>query len=524
MVQDLLPTVNLAAIGASTQNTPLWYRQHYSDAQPFTYRSGLTFEEVLENIRTWIPETLLPYFNDTLGGLKGDIDTLSAAFDTAIQNALNAITASDVNITDPIIATALQAINSQSRAWLDNRYALYDASNPSGGDDTATLQALLIAAQTTNGLLRLRPGTYKANLVSNQSVAQPRIQGASRDRTKLQALANTSPALKLKGGSGSLGGGFLSDFEIAATDAGGGIGLQLADTNGVTWSRLRFSGTLDYAIEFYNEAALGFTEYNFGDADIKSSVKTGIHYKRSAASTAESFHGSGVVQGTLINQVAGASTPMVLIESNCFPYNAPMTMAVFPRNSNVPIIRNLNTGRKVSFYGHLDIEVQGGASNIDVADRNYGIVYYAGTPLALQTGDHTKLGNFYLVDKIHYNGGNTFVQLRPYQVVATLGTGSTTIGPTQMGSGMYNVEIKASNYHYSFTLMCWQSPYDPTGTVTILSTNKSLNTAGFGAPTFAWTNYGLVITNAAYPSTGVTAYIHVIPIQTSISDDKLGQL
>lgn len=523
-MQELLPTVNLADLGVSSQQVPnLWYRRDYTEATPFTYRSGLTFEEVLENIRTWIPEVFLPYFNQQSLGLRGDVESLAAAFDTAIQTALNAITASDVAITDPIIATALQAINSQSRAWLDNRYALYDAQAPSGVDDTATINALLLAAQTTNGLVRLRPGTYIGNFVTAQSFSQPRIAGANRDRTKLKGLSNTLPVLKLKGGSGSLAGGLLSDFEIAASDTGGGIGLQLADTNGVQFSRLRFSGSLDFGVEFYNEAAGGFTEYNFGDADFKSAVKTAIHYKRSANATAESFHGSGVVQGTLINQVAGASTPMVLIEAGCFPYNAPLTMGVFPRNSGLPVIRNLNTGRAATFFGNIDIEVQGGASNIDIGDRNFGNILYAGTVECLQTGDHTKLGNLYLIEKVHFNGGNTYAQLKPYQIVTALGTGSTDASPNKWGTALVNIEIKAANYHYSALLSVWQSPYDPTGTVTVLAVNKLLNTANYDAPAFTWTNYKLQIINAQFPATGVTAYMHIIPIQSAVSDDKLGQ-
>src|SRR4051812_37367507 len=174
------------------------------------------------------------------------------------------------------------------------------APPPAGGDDTTAPQTLLTQAQNTGGTLVLRAGTYRANLATAQSFNQPRIIGQGKNYTTLQGFVNTSPVLRFKGGSGQFSGGLVSDLTITGT---GGIGLQYADVTGARWTRIEIGGTLAVGLEFWNESTSGFTEFCHGDVEIASTVILPVHYRRTGGS--ESFHGTGLTHGTVLDQAVG---------------------------------------------------------------------------------------------------------------------------------------------------------------------------------------------------------------------------
>lgn len=295
------------------------------------------------------------------------------------------------------------------------------APAPSGGDDSSILQPLLTQAQTTGGTLILRAGTYRANLATGQSFQQPRIIGQGKNHTTLQGFVNTAPVLRFKGGSGQFSGGYLADLTITGT---GGIGFEIADACGVRWNRLEFGGTLAEGLRFHNESANGFSEFNHGDAEFASTVILPVNYRRSGG--AESFHGTGLTHGTVFNQRAGQTTPVIQIGAGCFPYNAPLSAAFFTRTT-APLIAHLNLAgnRYAGFWGHITIENVPGNNSAVLVDPAQNVVEYSGN-VTLAGALDFQWGNFRFNDMMYYNDGGLSLWHKVNKV--TVPTSSTSPG------------------------------------------------------------------------------------------------
>jgi hypothetical protein len=248
------------------------------------------------------------------------------------------------------------------------------APDPTGGDDTAVLQPLLTAAQTTGGILELRDGNYRANLTTTAAASQPRIIGQGKKSTTISSFDITKPVLRFKGNTATLTGGYIADLFIGGT---GGVGIELADVSGVTWSRIGVGGTLTEGIRFHTEAAGQVCEFNTGDAEFGPGLVQAVHYKRTAGD--ESFRGTGFTAGTVFTQPAAPTQPVILIDAGCWPHSAPLT-AAFTIAASMPVIRDLNTtaNRAAQFTGAITAYIAGGIAGTLVDDAQTP-VYYAGT-------------------------------------------------------------------------------------------------------------------------------------------------
>lgn len=398
------------------------------------------------------------------------------------------------------------------------------SGDTTGVADQAALQPLLTAAQATSGTLVLQAGTYHVTgLATASSFTQPRIVGQGRDQTIVQGTTASSPIIRFKGGSGRLSGGYLADFTILANPSGGGIGLQIADAGGVRWARLKFDGALAEGIQFCNEAAGSFCEYNSGDAYFKGTVVLPVHYVRLSGN--ESFHGTGLTHGTLIEQSTTATSPMILIDPGAFVYGAPLDIAVFPSAPNVSIIRNLNMGRIASFHGHLDIETGSAGTNVSVADPAQNTVLYMGTMGGLASGTGLVMGACRLADKTYYSGANQQTIYRQYQQAFPVTATTMTLTTQKTGVAFAQVDIRqGGNYYRSYLLHLWPNVYGTNGTVTILANPESLDVNTVGAPTFTISNSQLVATNSNFPTDGsMVAYVTILPLNINQSVDAFEQ-
>lgn len=138
--------------GTTVANIPELFRA-YSEVQPFNYRDGATYTQILESMRVWILDDLVPYLNTNFSDIQDNwdenIQNIVAGINDALQTALNAIANANVIITDPAVLAAFNAVTSQSRDYLDNRYqakASYvlrgTGIDPTGvADSTAAVQA-----------------------------------------------------------------------------------------------------------------------------------------------------------------------------------------------------------------------------------------------------------------------------------------------------------------------------------------------------------------------------------------------
>lgn len=138
--------------GTTVANIPDLFRA-YSEVQPFTYRSGATYTQILESMRVWILDDLVPYLNTNFSDIQDNwvqsVQEIVDGINDALQAAINAIAASDVIITDPAIIAALNATNSQSLDYFSTRYGYVlqgSGIDPTGvADSTAAVRAFFDA-------------------------------------------------------------------------------------------------------------------------------------------------------------------------------------------------------------------------------------------------------------------------------------------------------------------------------------------------------------------------------------------
>lgn len=394
---------------------------------------------------------------------------------------------------------------------------VFAAPAPSGGDDTAAVQAVITAAQTVNGTVQLQPGTYHGNWATGQSFVQPKIIGAGENYTTLKPFDPSKPILIMQGGSGGVSGGHLADLTFSGPDTGTGVaGLALRDVCAVTWSRIRFGGSLTDGIQFSVTQAAGFCEFNRGEASFDIGTGLALHYMTTKTSET-SFHGSGLTDG-VINY---SGSYAIQVDANCFPYDAPMSVTVFPHTANTQTVRNLNTNREISFFGTFRIEHQaGGYTILGATGTGHGTILYAGEVVAL-AGPVT-LGNLYAVHKLAYLGGNTFKSFAPFTLTATLVNGETDFD-LKLGQGdaaLVQINILATNFVYQCAAVVWQNPFNSGGNVAKISEGLVNNGTGAGAANLAVQNNRFTITNN-YP--GYTATVAVIPMGGNINAGGLTQ-
>lgn len=92
------------------------YHRPYSGDVPFTYRSGMTFLEVLESLRNWIP-AVQTYIDMNLAATEAEVNTIVTRISATIRDAINA----EEPITDAMILSVLETATSQTRAWFDDK-------------------------------------------------------------------------------------------------------------------------------------------------------------------------------------------------------------------------------------------------------------------------------------------------------------------------------------------------------------------------------------------------------------------
>lgn len=527
-----------------------------SSITPFTYRSGMTYQALLEALRVYATQTLPDYMQDEYGAFsdswQDNLETLQAAVNKALtdqattvnqqlaQTLAEILAGANVTLNDANILNALKSAASTSLAYLDERYdpagaaeavseafapratfidgiKTYYAPAPTGGDDSALIQPFLNAAQNSKGLLIFGAGTWKFNLATQQSFDQPTIRGASLKRTIFTPNSTDLSILRMQGGSGGVSGGYVSD--VTFTNPGqtvAGVGLELADVCHVQWDRVLFTGNLAEGIRFHVTQPNGFCEFNSGEASFDTSIGLPIRYK-TLNTIQTSFHGSGLRDG-IVNYDGPCA---VQIDQYAFPYNAPMSATFFPQAGAGSIFKNQWAGSKPGFFGTFRVENY--SDQVIVAGDPAGsYVLFAGH--AQVNTAKTYLGMLYLCDTVYWTAGRTFVRYKPWYRYIALQPGSTSIDLLlQNGeAAIVSVNVTGPNYAARYQLMAWQNPFDNTGTVDVLSHSVYNNSTGIGEITFVVQNYQLVIKNDSF-STQYNASVTIMHLGGSVETDNLRQ-
>lgn len=124
--------------------------RNYNNITPFTYRDGLTYLEVLEGLRDWLYNVLVPHIDEEIGGLNdnwheqvdgivanvtaqleaqsGEVASDLAAMTTLVNNAVSTIINATIVITDPVMTGVFNNVASTFRGALTTLFAPRDGA------------------------------------------------------------------------------------------------------------------------------------------------------------------------------------------------------------------------------------------------------------------------------------------------------------------------------------------------------------------------------------------------------------
>lgn len=372
-------------------------------------------------------------------------------------------------------------------------------------DDTAAIQnAINYSCSNGYPMIKIPHGVYNitATLTTPQAFNQPIIVGDNSQTTifNYPTIASGQACIKFKGGSGQLTGSYISN--ITFNGNANSIGIIFADVCGIKAIHCKF-GLNKIGVRLLNESISAFTEYAIVDScDFASNCSTVLEYKRISGDN--SFHGSGLI-GCTMNQDVTETSPKIVINGGCLPYNSPMSFQCWSRNSNTALILNSGDTRS-NFHGNITIEPFN-VTPINLVDPSGSNIYFVGG--VLSNSENLILGKMVVCERVQMNTDATLnTRRKPSSTIVQLNNGSTNLAYVDdCETKLLDIRITATNYEYNYTLIAFKNYGDNNGKVTILATNRQFNGAGYSDPTFTFSNGYVVITNANYPSNTVKVYM-----------------
>jgi len=400
--------------------------------------------------------------------------------------------------------------------------------NPSqtGSVNSTALAAAIAWAAPIGHTLHASEGTYNfSSALTVDASSHPygvRIKGVGASAVKFNysTLASGTSFLKITGWSGILVNGSIEGISFEGNSATVAVELQGSCSQHLRRCNI---GPNAVGILFHNYATGQFTEYCTADeTQFQPTCLTAIEYRKTSGN--QSFHGSGLKNRCQINTPSTGTPVVIKVGADCLVYNAPLDAQVWV-NATSTLIQNNNTGtpavNNCNWHGTLTIEPF--SATLTLA-TGYTRTYFTGTINSI--AEYVSYGVFKHCDSVivNHDGNVRALPKSANKNSITLGTGSTTIDlgwwagfPNPLGgmstSTLAYVYIVGSNYYYGFILSLTHNPFGGNGAANILATPFSFNTAGYGAPTFILNSSDqLVITNAGYPTSGVTCNISLVPI------------
>lgn len=388
-------------------------------------------------------------------------------------------------------------------------------------DDTAAIQACINYAQPLQKKIWLPDGTAKitAQLQVAFSLLGLNMMGQGYVKTRLNysgIVPATDAAINIIGHSGALCGAVIEGIGFDGNASSSGIVNSGQD--GQIVRNCQF-GLNFFAGVFRNSAAGYFTEYSvFENCDFTRDCRSPLWYNVIGAGDI-SFHGSGLRHCT-INTPATNGYSSIVVDPTAVPYNSPMDVQIWVNAVGLFIDMNLYGSGRPYFTGTITTEVLAGSITLCNSPDGKEV------PLVGKVAGYNQnftMKSLFLVDAVIDNSSGSRQTIGGYVAkTQALTTGANAIVgiPACMlaGAAAYIVNIYATNYNYRFLLSAFSK--ESVGTIPILATYSALNGPGWGAPTFSLdptTGYP-VITNAAYPATGVTVTVEVTQQGQSVYD------
>jgi hypothetical protein len=245
----------------------------------------------------------------------------------------------------------------------------YGAVGDGTTDCTTAFQTAITYCSTNNRELYVPAGTYKiTNTLTKASSfvgVNIRGQGAGNSILDFSSLSTPSQScLVLIGGSGSVPNNVIEKLSFV-----GNQNLRAIEFKGLGGQRVRDCKFQNFLVGglYNNKDAGSFTEFDVFENCYFGECFYAIEYQRDLGD--DSFHGSGLLNCVVDSYVSAIGR--VLINTGCKPYNAPMTAQFFV-NSNIPIIRHIETSRAATFYGTITVE-SSGAGIVPVLANGYDV-------------------------------------------------------------------------------------------------------------------------------------------------------
>lgn len=396
-----------------------------------------------------------------------------------------------VDASDQMVSVLAHGANGQDT--LDDTQAFISAINycKSGGYKT-----LFVPAGTYYLSSELPPLNDVFSFVS--------VVGENTHQTIIDVtrLASNLCALNSAGGSGKLVNAGISGITIRGNGSQNGIVLK--GSCGIHIRNCNFL-SLRYGLVYSNDLGTSsFTEFCVAEGCSFLETNTALLYRRGTGNA--SFHGSGLRNCT-VSCPQGTTDPVIEVgqdsETQVNLYNAPLDFQVWTRQ-NVDIIQtNVANNSKLITHGTITLELFND-SEPTLANSSVPI-YHAGNVTCWGSPIH--FGDMLLVDWAVTNPSGTInFQRKPYNVAKTLDTSETTLDAIQVSKlgSMVSLSLKAAYYEYNYLLYLGHNGYGNDGYVSVLANTRTVNQAGYGAPSFSVNDSGkLVITNNNYADTPV---------------------
>lgn len=388
-------------------------------------------------------------------------------------------------------------------------------------DDTAALQACINYAQPLQKQIWLPTGTAKitAQLQVAFSLLGLNLKGQGYAKTRLNyagIIPATDEAINIIGHSGALCGAVIEGIGFDGNASS--TAIVLAGQDGQFIKNCQF-GLNFFGVVFRNSVAGSFTEYCIAEScDFTRNCRSPVWYN--VIGTGDiSFHGSGLRHCTINTpDVNGYSS--IVVDPTAVPYNAPMDVQIWSNAVGIFIdMPGYGSGRPY-FTGTITTEVLAGSINLCNAPSGKEI------PLVGKVAGYNQnftMGSLFLVDAVIDNSSGSRQTIGGYVAkTQALTTGANAITGIPVcilaGAAEYVVNIYAPNYNYRYLLSAFAK--ENSGLIPIIATYSAFNSAGWGAPTFSLdpTTGSPIITNAAYPASGVTVTVEATQIGQSFYD------